>query len=87
MATKQTYQEAYSTQPTPGQMRIVKEMRGEVMVGFRVQFARYNRASGDCSWGNVGRRSYTLDFARKQRDYFQDLYCSVRVATTYEEIV
>lgn len=53
----------------PGEFRIAREKRGELIVGFRVQEYRYRRnvieqGVGEHRWMNIGRRVFTVDAAR-----------------------
>lgn len=52
-----------------GEFRIVKEKRGELIIGFRVQEMRFMRCTREYDWRNCGRRVYTIEAARDLKEH------------------
>ena len=79
----QAYAQAYGND---SKFRIVKEKRGDVIVGFRVQIESYGRrgariVSGLAEqsehgfyWRNIGRRTYSIEEARAYRQFLEQFY-------------
>jgi hypothetical protein len=85
-----------STQHTPskcgGQFRIVREKRGDLITGFRVQVEKYGRNPSTAYergpyWANIGRKAYTVEAARDYRAHLERHHNENRGAVEYEEIV
>lgn len=80
-----------------GQFRIVKEKRGDLIIGFRVQIESYGRrgakwVSGLAEqsehgfyWRNIGRRTYSINEARAYRQFLEQFF-GKREAVTEEVI-
>lgn len=50
--------------------RIVKATQGELVTGFHVQTERWVRSADAYVWRNIGRKVFSLEAARAQRDFF-----------------
>lgn len=69
-----------------GQFRIVKEKRGDLVIGFRVQIESYGQRGakwvsglGEQSefgpyWRNIGRRLYSIEEARAYRQFLEQFF-------------
>lgn len=53
-----------------GNYRIVKATQGELVTGFHVQIERWVRSANAHVWRNIGRKVFSLEAARAQRDFF-----------------
>ena len=86
-----------NTYGNDSKFRIVKEKRGDLVIGFRVQIESYGRRgakwiSGLAEqsefgqyWRNIGRRTYSIEEARAYRQFLEQFF-GKREAVTEEVI-
>jgi hypothetical protein len=53
----------------PGEFRIARVNRGELVTGFRVQEYRFQRRFQEHRWMNCGRLVYTVEAARDLKEF------------------
>lgn len=74
------------TQRTHSEWRVVRELRGDCITGFRVQRLRFDRHMGESRWRNVGRRVFDIGFAREMLVFYRTQAEMTAPEIKYEEV-